>query len=69
MQSRRRADKNTNHLLNLEALFTSKSIGLKEYLKSASLMVGKIAGQSTNVNGVDRTAADEYLIQDEDEND
>jgi hypothetical protein len=69
MQSRRRADKNTNHLLNLETLFTSKSIGLKEYLKSASLMVGKIAGQSTNVNGVDRTAADEYLIQDEDEND
>ena len=32
-------------------------------------MVGKTAGQSTNANDVARTAADEYLIHDEDEND
>ena len=69
MQSRRRADKSKKHLLNLEDLFTSKSIGLKEYLKSASRMVGKIVGQSINVKNVDRTTTDGYLLEDEDEND
>ncbi|CAF4471508.1 unnamed protein product, partial [Rotaria sp. Silwood2] len=49
--------------------FISKSIGLKEYLKSASLMVGKIVGQSTNEKTYDQATANEYLLEDEDEND
>jgi hypothetical protein len=69
MQSKRRADNNKNHLLNLEYLFNSKSIGLTEYLKSASLMVGKIVGQNTNLKDADRTASNGYLIEDKDEND
>jgi hypothetical protein len=57
------------NILFIGEFHSNNSPGLKEYLKSASLMMGKIAGQSTNSNDVDRTAANEYLIQDEDEND
>ena len=63
MQSRRRANKNKKHLLNLKDLLTSKSIGLKEYLKLASSMVGKVVGQSINVQNVDRTIRDGYLFE------
>ncbi|CAF5011388.1 unnamed protein product, partial [Rotaria sp. Silwood1] len=63
MQSRRRADKNKKHLLNLEDLFISKSIGLKEYLKSASLMIGKIVGQSTNEKTNDQATANESFTR------
>jgi len=56
-------------LLNLEDLFTSKSIGLKEYLKSASLLVGKVVGPGTNAKTVDQATANGYLVEDEDEND
>jgi hypothetical protein len=49
------------HFLYLEDLFASKSIGLKEYLKSASLIVGKVVGQNTTINNVDQTSSDEHL--------
>ncbi|CAF3578325.1 unnamed protein product, partial [Rotaria sp. Silwood2] len=48
-------------------LFISKSIGLEEYLKSASLMVGKIGGQTTNEKTYDQATANQYLLEDEDE--
>ncbi len=55
MQSRRKADKKKKHLLNLADFFVSKSIGLKEYLKSASLMIGKVVRQ--NANNLDQATA------------
>jgi hypothetical protein len=69
MQSRRRADKNDKHLLNLEDLFSSKSIGLQEYLKSASAMVGKIVGNNLNTNSIDQANADICFVEQEDEDD
>ncbi|CAF1373196.1 unnamed protein product [Adineta steineri] len=41
------------HLLNLEHLFTSESIDLKEYLKSTSFMVGKIERQNITAINAD----------------
>ncbi|CAF0810125.1 unnamed protein product [Didymodactylos carnosus] len=69
IQSRRKADKKQKHLLHLEDLFASKSIGLKEYLKSASFMVGKVVGQNTNTNNVDQASADVHSVEDENEDD
>ncbi|CAF1441249.1 unnamed protein product [Rotaria sordida] len=40
-----------------------------KYLKSASLMVGKVVGQSINAKNVDQTTTNGYLLEGEDEND
>jgi CRISPR/Cas system CSM-associated protein Csm5 (group 7 of RAMP superfamily) len=69
MQSKRTAVKNQKHLLHLEDLFISKSIGLKEYLKSTSAMVGKLVGQNTNTNNSDPVHTDVHLAEDENEDD
>lgn len=69
MQSKRRADKNKNHLLNLEHLFASKSIGLPQYLKSASFLVGRVVGHNSNSNDNNQANADVHLVEDEDTND
>lgn len=45
MQSRRKAETQNKHLSNLENLFFSIAISLKEYLKSASLLIGKMVGE------------------------
>jgi hypothetical protein len=68
MQSKRMAVKNQKHLLHLEDLFNSKSIGLKEYLKSASSMVGKAIGVNTNTNNPDQVPTDVHIVENEDEN-
>jgi hypothetical protein len=62
MQSIRKADKKQKHLLHLTNLFTSKSISLKEYLSSASLIVGKVVGQNTTTNNVDPASVDVHLV-------
>ncbi|CAF3418260.1 unnamed protein product [Rotaria socialis] len=69
VQSRRKVNKHRKHLLNLEDLFVSKSIGLKEYLKSASLIVGKAVAQNTNINTIDQATVDVCLVEDEDRDD
>ncbi len=46
MRSKRKAKPNKKHLLHLEDLFDSGIIGVKEYLKSASSMVGKMPSQN-----------------------
>ncbi|CAF1334403.1 unnamed protein product [Rotaria magnacalcarata] len=56
MQSRRNAEKQNKHLSNLENLFFSKAIGLKEYLKSASLLIGKIVGEKPNGFSADQSS-------------
>jgi CRISPR/Cas system CSM-associated protein Csm5 (group 7 of RAMP superfamily) len=61
MQSRRRADKSRKHLLNLEDLFNSNSINLKEYLKSASVMVGKVVGHNKETSNDDQADTNELL--------
>lgn len=66
LQSKRSAVTNQKHLLHLENLFNSKSIGLKEYLKSASSMVGKAVGENTN--NLNQAHAYEQLVENEDEN-
>ncbi|CAF1564134.1 unnamed protein product [Adineta steineri] len=46
-----------------------ESIDLKEYLKSASFMVGKIRGQNITAINADQTVQDGYLLDDKDEDD
>ena len=65
-QCRRKAEKNKKHLMKLEYLFESRSINLKEYLKLASSLVGKMIGEHTNTDNVDQTAEDENLVMNED---
>jgi hypothetical protein len=66
MQSKRKAKKNAKHLLHLEELFDSGIIGVKEYLKSASSMVGKMSSENYCGNEV---ADDIKLITDQNGND
>jgi hypothetical protein len=66
MQSKRKAKKNAKHLLHLEELFDSDIIDVKEYLKSASSMVGKMS--SENYCGSE-VADDIKLITDQNGND
>ena len=66
MQSRRRADKSRKHLLNLEDLFSSNSITLKEYLKSASAMGGKVVGHNKETSNDDQADTNELLPEAED---
>ena len=46
MQSKRKSKANKKYLLHLEDLFDSGIITVKEYLKSASSLVGKMQSQS-----------------------
>ena len=46
MQSKRKAQANKKHLSHLEELFDSGVIGVKEFLTSASFLVGKMPGQN-----------------------
>ena len=57
-----------NYLLRWEDLFASKSIDSKEYLKSASLMIGRVVGQNTNTDNVDQATAYVHSVGREDEN-
>ena len=68
MQSKRRANTDKNHLLNLEHLFVSKSIGLPQYLKSAASLVGRVVGNNSNSNGNNQANAGVDLVEDEDTN-
>ena len=66
MQSKRVAITKQKHLLHLENLFNSKSIGLKEYLKSASSMGGKAVGENTT--NLNQAYEHEQLVENENEN-
>ena len=46
IQSKAKAKQNKKHLLHLEELFDSGIIVIKEYLKSASRMVGKMSSRN-----------------------
>ena len=62
----KKSKKNKKHLLYLEELFDSGIIGVKEYLKSASFMVGKMPGETY---GGDEVSDDINLITDQNEKD
>jgi hypothetical protein len=61
MQSKRKAKKNQRHLSNLEELFDSGLIGIKEYLTSAFFLVGQMSGQNY---GNDEVADEVELLTD-----
>ncbi len=66
IQSKRKAKQSKKHLLHLEEVFDSGIIGIKEYLKSASVMVGKMPSQNYCDNEV---TGDMKLITDQNEKD
>jgi CRISPR/Cas system CSM-associated protein Csm5 (group 7 of RAMP superfamily) len=66
MQSKSKATETEKQLIRLQDLYYSNFIGLKQYLTSASLMVGKVAGQYTNTNSVDRADANAHSVNNED---
>ncbi len=66
MQSKSKAKETEKQLVRLQDLYYSNFIGLKQYLTSVSLMVGKVAGQYTNANSVDQVDANAHSVNSED---
>jgi hypothetical protein len=66
MQSKSKAKENEKHLIRLQELYYSNFIGLKQYLTSVSLMVGRIPGQTTNADSVDQADANTHSFNNED---
>jgi len=66
MQSKSKAKEKEKQLTRLQDLYYSNFIGLKQYLTSVSLMVGKMPGQNTNADIVDEADAKTHSVNNED---
>jgi hypothetical protein len=66
IQSKSKAKEHEKQLIRLQDLYYSNFIGLKQYLTSVSLMVGRTPGQNTNEHGVDQADANTDLFDNDD---
>ena len=66
MQAKKKSKEKQKQLKCLHDLYYLNSIGLKQYLVSASLMVGKVVGQYKNANSTSQVASTANAISNND---
>lgn len=66
MQGKQKTKETQKQLKRLHDLYYSNSIGLKQYLVSASLMVGKVVGQDKNANNTSEAISTANSISNDD---